>query len=512
MDIKPYMKNFGFGHRDSRHLISERDGALVMTFAPEGGASFMPSAGQGGGGLEICLIYDGQPESYEYSATQSLIEMKAKHGSARIALDAGASALRFEGEGVALRLDAKTASMGVTSLNTGSGVELAIGGGKYIFAPIRGSVKFDDTWLLAQFHSVTPVLDLEPEGGKFELAAYELAADAQPPELTKTLAQCAAESETEFKAFCDGLVRLPAQWDDVFMNIAYLLWFNRKKLPDGKTVIVGNKAQSPDTDARLQTIASLVFTDADTALEMILALPPAEPPVQAIAVLRLLDAGLFARASRETVYDFFNALNASARWWYENRSSHDGRTPFYAYRYETGIASPEVFKAGEPVVSPDLGAYCVLMSEALSRLADLVLDGGETAKWRERSGEQLRALISDTWNGEAFTGVALYTGERSERDPLLSYMPLVLGRRLPVGIVDKLAEDIDGQALRSAMGMLAVAGLRDAGKDELAERLAREALEDARSGGVECPFYGAALLAICNGAAIANGICGNNGG
>ncbi|MDR2357046.1 MAG: hypothetical protein LBD92_03030 [Oscillospiraceae bacterium] len=504
MDIKRYMKNFGFGHRDSRHLISERDGALVMTFAPEGGASFMPSAGQAGGGLEIVLVHNGRPVGYEYSATQSLIELKTEQGCARIALDAGANALRFEGEGVALRLDAGVAPPFATSLNTGGGVELSIGGGKYLFAPVRGSVKFDDTWLLSQFHSVTPVLDLEPDGGKFELAAFDLAADAPAPELTGTLAQCAAANDAEFKAFCDGLVRLPERWNDVFCNIAYLLWFNQKRLPDGKGVIVGNKAQSPDTDARLQAIASLAFTDADAAAELILAMPPAEPPIQAIAALRLLDDGLPGRASRETVYRLFNALNASARWWYENRSSRDGRSPFYAYRYETGIASPEVFKAGEPVISPDLGAYCALMSEALSRLADLVLDGGETARWRERSGEFLTALISDTWDGEAFTGVNLYTGERSGRDPLLSCMPLVLGRRLPAGIVDKLASDIDGASLRSAMGMLAVAGLRDAGKDELAARLALEALEDARVNGVECPFYGAALLSVCDGVSIAD--------
>jgi hypothetical protein len=486
------MEKFGFGRDVSRHLVLEREGRLVMTFAPEGGASFMPSAGQGGGGLEIYLVCDGQPVDYEYSATQSLIELKTARGVMRITLDAGADALRFEGEGVALRLDAKTAVMGTTSLATAQGVELSVGGGRYFFAPICGTISFDDTWLLSQFHSVTPVVDLAPEGGRFELAAYSLAADAAPPGLTKTPAQCAAESDASFAAFRETLAPLPEEWSDVHERIAYLLWRNRRRLPDGGTVVVGNKSQSPDTDARLQAIASLAFRDADDAIDLILALPASAPPIQAIAILRLLDEGLLAKASRKTIYRLYNALDASTRWWFENRSAA-GRV-FYAYRYETGIASPAVFGAGEPAWSPDLAAYIILACQALSRLADLVLDGGETARWHEAYERRLHLFTGNLWDGAAFTGVNAYTGARSKSDPLLSFMPLVLGGRLPSDVVDALASSIDAPSLRSAMGMLAVAGLKKAGKTELAERLVREALEDARVNGVECPFYGAALL------------------
>ncbi|MDR1217464.1 MAG: hypothetical protein LBJ99_02635, partial [Oscillospiraceae bacterium] len=310
-------------------------------------------------------------------------------------------------------------------------------------------------------------------------------------------AQCAETSEADFKAFCGRLVPLPEQYGDVRDSIAYLLWQNRRLLPDGGAAIVGNRALSPDTDARLQAIASLAFTDPDEAVGLILALAPAEPPIQAIAVLRLLDGGLLARASRETVYRLFNALNASARRWLEGRSTADGRRIFYAYRYETGIERPGTFGADDgPISSPDLYAYFALTCEALSRLADLVLDGGEVNKWRERSQSYLALLTSELWDGEKFVGINAYTGEKTGGDPLLSFMPLVLGGRLPAGIVDKLAADIDGKALRSAMGTLAIIGLYDAGRGELAARLAAEALEDARANGVECPFYGAALLEL----------------
>ncbi|MDR1299523.1 MAG: hypothetical protein LBJ84_04655, partial [Oscillospiraceae bacterium] len=225
MIINAFMKKFGFGYTGARHVVIERDGKLVMTFAPEGAASFMPSVGGAGGGLEIALVRDGQPVDYTYTATQSLIELTAAGGgSVRIAYDSAANALRFEGEGAALRLDAKGASMGVTSLNTGHGTELSMGGGKYLFTAPRGTISFDDTWLLGQFHSVTPVLDIAPEGGAFELVAYDLAADAPAPDITKTFAQCAETSEADFKAFCGRLVPLPEQYGDVRDSIAYLLW------------------------------------------------------------------------------------------------------------------------------------------------------------------------------------------------------------------------------------------------------------------------------------------------
>jgi hypothetical protein len=500
MFVKPFMRDFGFGHRDSRHIIVESEGKLRLGFASEGALSFMPSAGGGAGQLEISLMYGGNSAQYTYTATESVIELSCEHGSAKIAIEPGTGAVRFAGKGVALRLDAKSAPQFATSLNTERGVELSIGGGRYLFAPLKGKVTFDDTWILAQFHSVTPVLDLEPENGEFELAAYDLPADTEPVKITKTLEEVAADSAGDFKAFREGLADLPPEWEVARDNIAYLMWLGHRTNAQGAKVIVGNKLNSPDTEAWLQAVVSLPFKDADAAVDFILALPPATPPIQAIAVLRLLEGGMLDKAPRSMVYKLYNAINDSVRWWINNRYSQSLGLFFYAYRYETGTPNPTVFKVGEPVASPDINAYIILAYEVLSKLAALVLDSGETVKWSSRIAPLLSSLLSELWDGETFVAVNVHTGAKSEPHPVLSYMPLVLGARLPGYIVSKLAggsRPIDAQAVKGALGTLAVMGLRDAGfGEDWARDLTIESLKTAADGGLVCPYYGAAVLAL----------------
>ncbi|MDR0838718.1 MAG: hypothetical protein LBN99_03650 [Oscillospiraceae bacterium] len=500
MNVKPYLKDFGFSHRESKHMVVAKGEKLWISLAATGG--FMTSAGADPGAvsaglLEINLFDGGTELAYTYSATESLIVLESAKGAVRIAIDAPSNALLFEGEGVTLQLNAGSAGQFVTSLKTPAGIELSIGGGRYLFAAKRGSVEFDDTWILSQFHSVTPILTLSPEGGKVALVAYELPVDTTPVEITRTLDECAKGNAAEFAAFKDGLVATPAEWDDVRDNIAYLLWINKGTLLSGAQVVLENKRRSPDTQARFQAIASLAFKDADTALGLLTALPFDAPPVESIALLRLIDEGALARAHRGTVYDLYNALGDSARQWARERSVTPGLYA-YAYRFETGIKKTTLFGAGEPVAAPDLNAYLLLQSEALAKLAESVWESGDAIRWRESVKTQRAALIAHLWNGETFVGENVRTGAKSAPDPVLSYMPLVLGKRLPAEIAEKLAQSVDGEALESAIGTLAILGLKDAGCDEAASKLTLAALGRARADGVDCPFYGAALLALAH--------------
>ncbi|MCL2401226.1 MAG: hypothetical protein FWC90_01140, partial [Oscillospiraceae bacterium] len=198
MDIKPCMKRFGFGHRDSKHIVVEQGGKLWLAFASEGAGTFMMSEDSHAAGLfEISTLYDGEDIPYTYSAAASLVEITTEKGAVRIAIDVEASALRIEGEGVGLRLDGKEATRQLTTLNTAKGVSVNIGGGRYFFASRKGKMAFDDTWLLKEFHSITPVLDVAPENGKFDLIAYDLPADMAPPEITKTIDECAELNAAE---------------------------------------------------------------------------------------------------------------------------------------------------------------------------------------------------------------------------------------------------------------------------------------------------------------------------
>jgi hypothetical protein len=261
---------------------------------------------------------------------------------------------------------------------------------------------------------------------------------------------------------------------------------------------VQNKLRSPVAKASTQSLVSLAFGDATTVSEFITALPAEGLPSQGFAVLRMFARGAFQKVSRSTVFKLYDTLNTQALWWLENRTGDNPDLHFYAYRYEAESPTTKLFKAGEPVASPDINAYMILLCEAAAKLSEHMHITADAVKWRKRLNSQKEALIASLWNGEDFCGMNIYTGEKSEADAPLQYMPLILGKMLPEGIAAKLAAKIGNDILDYDLGVFIVFGLYDAGYVEIAQRIVKAALTEVRDKGINCPHYGAQLIALAH--------------
>ena len=342
------------------------------------------------------------------------------------------------------------------------------------------------------------MVDVATDGGEFELYAFELPADTAVPTVTKTLEECAAENSAEFKAFIDTLVDVPAAYADVKEKIAYVLWLCHRSLANGHEVVVQNKYNSANTSARLMAITSMAFKEEAKAIGMLLEYPLEVPPLAGIAAARLMDENML-NDSRDMIFKVYSKLEPLARWCATERTVDPDDLSFYAYRFEAGMPkSPEFFKAGEPVLAPDLNTYLILLSDALGKLAKMEYDDGMAKKWAANAKTLFIKLIAELWDGENFIGKNAYTDDVSEPDAFLSLVPILLGSRLPQEIISKLAAKIDAKATDSAVGLLLTGGLYDAGEKAAAAELVSKALEGVRADGVKCPFYGASLLAMAH--------------
>ena len=493
MDIKSTMSVFGFGHKECRHIVIDHEGELWLAMMPVAVGGFLTMGmSRLPGALRIEPLENGEYVPFDYTVTEAIWEISAQNGAKyRMAIDSGTHAIRVTGN-APLRLNGVETASFSTTLNTEAGVKISIGAVTYFIVAKRGTYTFDDTWELNKFHSVTPVYEVTPEGGEFELYVFDLPSDTPIPEVTKSLEECASENEAEFSSFVSSLVDVPEEWNDVREKIAYPLWLGHRSFEDGRKVIVKSKYNSTVANARLMSIASLAFRDPVKALDMILSCPA--EPIIGVAVQRLLDEGLL-NDSRGEIYRAYAALEKMARWWIDERTVDRDGLSFYAYRFESGQErSPEYFKVGEPVIAPDLNAYLIIVSEVLGRLANMEYDDGVGQKWETHARMLLDRLIYELWNGEAFVGKNTYTGELSKPDASLSKVPLILGRRLPGEIIRKIGiGDVNDEE-----GLLLAAGLYDAGEEEKAREIALKALEEIRSGTVESPFFGAALLALAH--------------
>ena len=499
MDIKSAMSKFGFGHRKTRHIVIDSDGELWIAAAPVAVGGFLAMGVTTLPGLlRVEPVENGAAAPFSYSATESLLELTTGSGAkVKFTIDADADALRITGN-TDFRLDGVSAASRISTLATDNGAILNVGANHFVFTAIKGSIQFDDTWLLHEMRATTPVIDIRPENGEFEICMFDLPVDTETPPVTKTFDECAANSEAEFEAFISTLVETPAEWNDVREMAAYPLWLCHRVLDGKNEVIVENKYDSKNTNAWLMAISSLAFTDAAKAVDMLLAYPVGLPPVAGIAAARLLDDDMLCD-SRNEIYKIYAALETIARKCVKKRSLDSNGLSFYMYRFESGLeTSPEFFNVGEPVFAPDLNAYLIIVGEVLGKLAKMEYDVGIGNKWEAYARALKAQLIAELWDGEDFIAKNAYSGEASAPDKYLSLVPIVLGSRLPEEIIRKLASKIDAQAVDSAIGLLLVGGLYDAGEKETAKKLAINALNGARADGFRKPFYAASLLALAH--------------
>ncbi len=241
----------------------------------------------------------------------------------------------------------------------------------------------------------------------------------------------------------------------------------------------------------------------------------------------------------------YKGYSAWANWIMTYRDDdHDG-IPQYEHGDECGGDDCTVFQKSPIMETPDLCAYMGLLFEALGDLA-IILEkpAQESACWYERSQEIIRKMIDAFWNGDRFVAWIHGSREIVASDSFLYYVPIVLGKRLPPSIIDKLANDLsvegdfltqygltsermtsdqfstDGMAkgmIIPPVNLLLITGLYDAGKVDLAKKLAMRYCAALRDGGLATfvnPFFGArgSILhgswASCAYIALAN-LCSN---
>jgi hypothetical protein len=240
----------------------------------------------------------------------------------------------------------------------------------------------------------------------------------------------------------------------------------------------------------------MAFKDAKKAISMLLCYPVELPPIAGIAVKRLLEENMLCD-SRGDIFKVYEALETAARKCVKERTVNRDGLSYYAYRFESGRErSPAFFKVGEPVLAPDLNAYLIIVSEVLGKLATMEYDMGAGQKWEAHAKALQSMMIAELWDGDSFVGKNAYTGELSGPDEFLSLVPIVLGSRLPLDMIGKLAARITPDITDSATGLLLAGGLFDAGETDAAREIAKNALEAVRKNGIRCPFYGASLLAL----------------
>ena len=167
------------------------------------------------------------------------------------------------------------------------------------------------------------------------------------------------------------------------------------------------------------------------------------PPTQGWSLLWIMQKhDLGKEVPRRTLEFMYDGFSKWVDWFFLARDDdHDG-LPQYDNGDEIGFDDCSPFEFETAMETPDLPAFLVLLCDAVSALAEILGRPDARDAWKKRGDELTQRLIETFWNGERF--VALTNGDHRvvATDSVVYYLPLVLGKRLPQEIIDKMTADL----------------------------------------------------------------------
>lgn len=151
-----------------------------------------------------------------------------------------------------------------------------------------------------------------------------------------------------------------------------------------------------------------------------------KPPVHGWTVAQLRRHSPWSRERCEQMHDW---LASQARSWLA--TAPDGELPAYDHGNDAGWDNATIFLAGTPLQSPDLSSFLVLQLEELASLARLIGRPSEAQDWQHQADALFERMMARLWNGERFVSRLADGRVVDKGDSLISFIPLLLGERLP---------------------------------------------------------------------------------
>jgi hypothetical protein len=479
-----------FGKTKSSYLVFEENDGDGEGFKP--GLYFASSAQSAEvrrkGLVDIVPIHNGEPLSYTYNATPSVLRLDTARGSIQIIMDTSGT-MRIRGQGVGVRLYTEIPFMtmmlatqlpnGIVDLNL---IGIRPGGGRFFFVPIEGRVTLDSVYNVVHMGPEDATVELLPsERGYFETAVYAVNPDEWGTVDYQPMEACIAQTDGSFRDFLASYPDIDGKWSALRELCAYTVWLHYQEksamaiIPTMKADMI-YRSRFADCEAKAfeQPLHAMALSDAQAAFDLISnifahmengMLPTAVSnsriyyqaflPVHGAAVLHLLDLD-FSGIPEKALKALYISMSEHYAWWVKSHSLSENHFS-YNQRDEYGFSGSSYGALTFPLETPELYAFMILYTEALSKLSAIAGDGKKDA-WAESSGRLMTTLMS-LWDGDCFVCRDAYGGRRYTSGSLLAYLPVILGRRLPAVVLEKLR-----LALGDEEGFLCSRGFRSESK------------------------------------------------
>jgi hypothetical protein len=339
--------------------------------------------------------------------------------------------------------------------------------GEFLFECTQGTQTHNGRWNAPRMIPEPNFVLWEPDSSGCA-EGYLTRADYSPDkQLTvKPFELCAAENLADFNEFCKKYAALSGRYSELQRYAIYLVWMCCLK-PKGVTSVPMVYMMRNGTLMRAMGWhqgyhAMAAWRDLDTAVDWLYSmfhirdeygqLPDGatagykvmlatKPPFQGFALSYILDRVGIDALRLEHCEKLYTPMTEWVGWW---RSRHDLGDGFVSYIHgdESGWDDSTLFHKGLPVESADILAFLILLTEVCGKLAGRLGNKEMHDYWLKESAKMLETMIKTFWNGERFVARLSNTHEAVVYDSIAAYQPIILGKRLPQEIIDKIAEAV----------------------------------------------------------------------
>ncbi len=310
------------------------------------------------------------------------------------------------------------------------------------------------------------VLDVQAaDDGFFELAIHQVQDAWDGSQYEKPFDVCVKDARENFLDFQNKIPSTPARFEQLRQLGAYVKWSSvvNPRTAIKRPVMYQSKnymtaiwswdncfgAMAVANDHRLALDQLMVFFDYQTDLgilpDFITEKYPMyaafKPPIKGLTMQKLnhLSEKEYSRKELSMVYE---PIARHTDFWMTYMDNSLNGVPQYNNSNDCCDNSP-IFQAGYPLESPDLSTHLIIQMDWLSETAKKLRKRKEAESWKHRADKLSELMIKELWNGEMFVARNAFTREYCEDcQSFMSYIPIMLGNRLPDKIRNKLLHDL----------------------------------------------------------------------
>ena len=429
--------------------------------------SLLASDGQ----RQLDYTYHGDPGSITLTTMKGQIEIIFTYNEyARvISHDGLCLSLRADPYKPQTHLNAAGACHGACTLPDGT-TEVTYGTyGKLRFRPLKGKVELEWGFDAKGTMNALSIKMLPDESGELDFAIHEAMIEFESlPETYPDPAELRQDGFDRYESFVNRVYLPPAKgYEQLYKYATHTSWARRTKPGAGgiyeHPMMLMHYEYLGEAFAWQQSYHAMsMLNDPEEAWRMICVLfdhqnpvtgqlpgnvgfltrnAGIQPPIQGFALDWLIDKCGDSFLTEEECARMFPKFAKWVDFWVTYRSAGRGDdVTMIDSPNDSGWDDATIFKDGFPTINPDLMAFMIDLLEMTGRLAEGCGKKEEAASYKARSQQLLQTLLDEFWDGDKF--VTLHNGKPVDSLSIASYQPILLGKRLPQKIIDRIAEQL----------------------------------------------------------------------